>query len=220
MKIVLKFWIFLQIFWGNWGWELKKTSRNMDKVVDMIVKSGYEYEMHMVETEDQYILKMHRLVSKKLEETQRPPVLLMHGLFGTSSDFIIMGKKISLAYFLFDNGYDVFMGNSRGTDYSEKHKRLNANSSEYWDFSFHEVGYYDLSAKIDYILKVTNQKSLYFVGHSQGSTDLLVLLSMMPEYNQKIRQAHFMSPVAFMAHPHPLMQMLAPTFNVTILGSL
>lgn len=182
----------------------------------MIVRAGYDYEMHMVETEDQYILKLHRLTSKKsLPLNSKPvPVLLMHGLFGTSSDFVIMGKKISLAYLLSDKGYDVWMGNNRGNDYSDKHKRLNINSSEYWDFSFHEVGYYDLSAKIDYILKVTNYSSLFYIGHSLGTTDLLVLLSMKPEYNRKIKQAHFMSPVAFMAHPHPLMQMMAPTFSV------
>lgn len=178
---------------------------------------GYDYEMHSVTTEDGYILKLHRIATKKSDNIKRAPVLLMHGLFGTASDYLILGRHGALAYLLFDSKYDVWMGNSRGTDYSFRHRKYSANSSEFWNFSFHEIGVFDLSAMIDYILKTTKHTSMFFVGHSQGSTVMLVLLSTMPEYNKKINQAHLMAPASFMKHPHPLAQMLAPSFDVNLI---
>lgn len=50
-------------------------------------------------------------------------------------------KKILLilsssAYLLSDNGYDVWLGNSRGTTNSKNHTRLSLESREYWDFRY------------------------------------------------------------------------------------
>lgn len=86
-----------------------------------------------------------------------------------------------------------------------KHQSLNPLSQEFWRFSFHEIGYFDLPAMINYILGVTGKPALFFVGHNQGTTALLVLLATRPEYNAKIIHAHMLSPIAFMDYPHPLL---------------
>lgn len=57
---------------------------------------------------------------------------------------------------------------------------------KFWDFSWHEIGIFDIPASIDYILKYTNQTKLSYVGHSQGVTSFFVMLSELPEYNDKI----------------------------------
>ena len=41
-----------------------------------------------------------------------------------------------------------------------------------FDYSWHEMGVYDLPAIIDYILEVSKQHSLYYVAHSMGCTIL------------------------------------------------
>lgn len=69
-----------------------------------------------------------------------------------------------LAYYLADNGYDVWLANARGNEFSKNHKYLSTNSTPYWNFSFHEMAKYDLPAIIDYILMVTNQSALHLVG--------------------------------------------------------
>lgn len=77
-------------------------------------------------------------------------------------------------------------------------------------FSWHEIGYYDLPAKIDYILNYTSQPSLYYIGHSQGTTTFYVMASERPEYNRKIRLMVSLAPVAFMSNlSSPVIKMLA-----------
>ena len=81
---------------------------------------------------------------------------------------------------------------NRGSKHSMKHKTFNTESKEFWNFSWHEMGIFDLPAMIDYMLNTTNESNCYYVGHSEGTTSLLVLLSDLPQYNQKIIQAHLM----------------------------
>ena len=114
-----------------------------------------------------------------------------------------------------DNGYDVWLANTRGNDYGLHHNTLNVTSKEFWNFSFHEIGSYDLSAMIDYVLNKTKSTQLFYVGHSQGATSLLVLLSMRPDYNQKIFQAHLFTPAAFFSHnENVLIRLVVGDFEV------
>lgn len=168
-----------------------------DDVLNLIETAGYKGQRHQVETEDGYLLTVHRIFSKT-DTSSKHPVFLMHGLFASSVDYLLTGPKTALAYFLADNGYDVWMGNARGNNYSTHHKTLSPESGEFWEFSWHEIGYYDLPATINYMLNQTKSSKAFYVGQSQGSTSLLVFLSTRPEYNDKIAQAHLLAPAAFM----------------------
>lgn len=181
-----------------------------DDSLELIKRAGYQGEAHEVETEDGYILKMQRIVPSS-GTSLKPPVFLMHGMIAASSDYLITGPKIALAYYLSDNGYDVWLGNARGNKHSMNHKTLSPNSGDFWKFSWHEIGHYDLPAMIDHVLKVTGSSRAFYVGHSQGTTSLLVFLSTRPEYNEKIIQAHLFAPAAFMKYfPHQLVRTLLP----------
>ena len=72
-----------------------------------------------------------------------------------------------MAFFFADAGFDVWMNNSRGNRYSRDHKYLDPDvDKEYWNFSFDELGKYDLPAVIDYVLKITEAENLTYLGHS------------------------------------------------------
>lgn len=86
-------------------------------------------------------------------------------------------------------------------------------SHEFWKFSFHEIGLYDLPAMIDYALDKDNTTSLTYCGHSQGTTVFFVLLSMRPEYNSKISTAHLMAPVAYMRFPCQLFKSVISMYD-------
>lgn len=101
-------------------------------------------------------------------------------------------------------GYDVWIGNARGNIFSRNHTTLDPNDAKFWQFSFHEIGYFDLPAMIDYALNYTNQENLVYIGHSQGGTISFVLLSEREEYNEKIAIAHEMAPGVILKVHHPL----------------
>jgi lysosomal acid lipase/cholesteryl ester hydrolase len=180
-----------------------------DDALQLIKTAGYKGAAYRVVTEDGYVLKVHR-VKPTNGVSSKPPVFLQHGLFVASSDYLITGKKIALAYLLSDNGYDVWMGNVRGNKYSSKHKTLSTRSTEFWNFSFHEMGYYDMPAMFDLMMNTTGASKAFLVGHSQGTSALMSFLATRPEYVPKVLQIHLLSPALIMKHvPHPLISVLA-----------
>ena len=89
-------------------------------------------------------------------EKGAPVVFMMHGLFASSENFVMNGSK-SPAIVLAKQGYDVWCGNHRGTKYARSHVKLNPDKDEkFWDFSFTEMGDFDLPTSIEFILKETN----------------------------------------------------------------
>jgi pimeloyl-ACP methyl ester carboxylesterase len=200
-----KFLLFMSSMMNNGGMRFApRIARSTDEVVTFANSMGFRCEVHEVETADDYLVTLHRVIPTNPSNITKDkgPVLLMHGVGFTSMDFVISGRN-SLAFSLADEGYDVWMANARGNTYSEKHKYLATDSEKYWDFSFHEIGKYDLPAEIDYILNTTGHKSLNYFGHSQGGSSILVLLSTNPSYNSKIKQAILLAPAAFMGNAPP-----------------
>ncbi|KAM3959391.1 lipase 3 [Aphomia sociella] len=172
---------------------------------DLILKYGYAVEKHELDTEDGYILTMFRI------PRNGPIVFLMHGLLGSADDYVVAGPETGLAYLLADDGYDVWMGNARGNKHSRQHINLRPSDALFWDFSWHEIGSYDLPAMIDYVLTLTNKSSLKYIGHSQGTTSFFVMGSQRPEYNKKIDLMVALSPVAFVSNQKsPAVRLAAP----------
>lgn len=50
--------------------------------------------------------------------------------------WIKLHSRIFAAFLLYEAGYDVWLGNYRGTEYSEGHESLNATQREYWDYRY------------------------------------------------------------------------------------
>ncbi|XP_023946661.2 lipase 1-like [Bicyclus anynana] len=159
----------------------------------LATKYGHPPTQYDVVTEDGYILAVYRLPGKG-----RIPVLLVHGFMDSSDTFLIRGNT-SLAIYLANKGYDVWLANTRGNRYSRRHKTLNPDKDPaFWQFSFHEMGYYDLPAVIDTILNETGAKNVTAIGHSQGNTIFYVLGSERKEYNSKINVLLALAPIAFL----------------------
>jgi len=163
------------------------------QVPQLIEKYGRPAEIHKVETDDGYILEMHRMARPGAK-----PVLLMHGLLDSSSTWVLMGPDKGFAYMLWDLGYDVWMGNARGNHYSRNHRTLDPNRSKFWQFSFHEIGIYDVPNMIDYVLNETSSEKLQYIGHSQGTITFWIMCSERPEYCDKIISMNALAPVAFL----------------------
>nr|XP_018897743.1 PREDICTED: lipase 1-like [Bemisia tabaci] len=156
---------------------------------------GYKAETHDVTTEDGYILQVHRIVKEG-----GPPVIFQHGLLGASDSWVLRGPKSDLSFMLADEGYDIWLPDCRGNMYSQRHVNLTTADAAFWDFSWHEMGYYDMPAVVDHILNVTSYKNLVYLGHSMGTTMFYVFASTRPEYNEKIALSFSLAPIAFVSH--------------------
>lgn len=149
------------------------------EVPEIVRRHGYPIEVHNVTTDDGYILTVFRIpYGRHGNTTSRKPIFLQHGITLNGGAFVIMGEK-SLAFMLANAGYDVWLGNFRGSRYSNGHSYLDSRSEVYWNFSFHENGVYDLPAQLNRVRTVTGQKVIY-VGFSMGTTAAYIYFSVYP----------------------------------------
>ncbi|XP_017037947.1 lipase 3 [Drosophila kikkawai] len=171
--------------------------------VRRIQNDGYNVERHSVTTKDGYVLTLHRIPQVDPERgslLRRPAVFLLSGLYASSDVWLLNGREDSLAYLLWRAGYDVWLGNNRGNIYCRKNLWRNTTEREFWDFSWHEMGVYDMPAQVDYVLRSTGQRAIHFVGISQGGTVFLVMNSMLPQYNAVFKSATLLAPVAYVSN--------------------
>jgi lysosomal acid lipase/cholesteryl ester hydrolase len=184
---------------------------------ELTTKYGYQSEQHTVTTEDGYILTIFRVLSKCNGTSKLYPILLVHGIIDTSDVWILPGEEFGLGYVLARNCYDVWFANTRGNPYSRRHVSLNPDKDvQYWEYSFDEHGNYDVPATVDHVLRVTKKSKLFYMGHSQGTTNFFIMTSLKPEYNQKVQLSIHYGPVAWMTNAYtalPFPRILVPYLN-------
>ncbi|XP_046599064.1 uncharacterized protein LOC107221024 [Neodiprion lecontei] len=174
-----------------------KNSLAVSDFLGLVKQYHYPAEEHNVTTIDGYNLRFHRIPGSARSSLvkKKPVVFVQHGLFASSDSWVLMGPGRDLAYLLVDAGYDVWMLNVRGNRYSRRHLSLSPNRPEFWHFSWHENGVYDMTATIDYMLAITGVPKVTVIGHSMGCTIAAVLLSVLPEYNRKVDLVVALAPV-------------------------
>ncbi|ODM97071.1 Lipase 3 [Orchesella cincta] len=183
-------------------------------VPQIIAKYGYPVEVHNVTTADGYILQLHRIpYGRNCGPAENKKVIFVqHGLLCDSSNWVMNGANKSLAFRLADACYDVWLGNARGNTYSKRHVTLDPHLDKeaYWDFSYHEMGIYDLPANFDYMMELTGTDGLYYVGHSMGTTMFWICMAEVPQYNSKIKLMNALAPVAHTEHMISPIRLIAP----------
>ena len=177
-------------------------------IEEIITSKGFKCETHFVTTEDGYKLKIFRIPGDKNEnipDEKRntfPPVLLQHGIFDSSDGWVCNGEEHSIAFVLAKNNFDVWLSNSRGNKYCKSHEKYNSQNYEFWQFSFNEMGLYDIPAVIKYIKEKnkSNEKIIYF-GHSQGTTSMFSgLIQKYDFYKENIKLFVALAPIARLNH--------------------
>ncbi|RLN06843.1 hypothetical protein BBJ28_00009402 [Nothophytophthora sp. Chile5] len=174
---------------------------------EIIAARGYDVETHKVTTSDGYILTMHRL-PKSYAESQsgadaaanKPAVILQHGVIESSFAWVCNFRNQSLAFILADAGYDVWLGNNRGNTYSNESLYYTTDDDEFWDFSWEDMGLYDLPAMINYALDTSGRSTLSFVAHSQGVSQALVGFSANQTLAKSVSYFGAMAPVSWLGH--------------------
>ncbi|KAG9012297.1 hypothetical protein FRB94_006328 [Tulasnella sp. JGI-2019a] len=166
---------------------------------------GLDITDDIAETDDGYLLRMHTIVN--IQQQRLPdgrglaPVLLVPGLFQCSGCFITSEER-SLAFWLSNQGYQVFMGNNRGV-FGMGHREFSRSDPRFWDWTIEELATHDLPAMIDYVCHATGYEKITLVAHSQGAGAAFIALSqgMRPDIGEKLSGFIAMSPAVY-AGPH------------------
>ncbi|KAL5205772.1 hypothetical protein ABZP36_033981 [Zizania latifolia] len=166
----------------------------------LLLPLGYPCTEHTVETTDGFLLSLQHIPhgQKKVADSTGPPVFLQHGLFQGGDTWFINSAEQSLGYILADSGFDVWIGNVRGTRWSKGHSTFSVHDKLFWDWSWQELAEYDLLAMLGYVYTVTQSKILY-VGHSQGTIMGLAAFTV-PEIAKMISSAALLCPISYLDH--------------------
>jgi lysosomal acid lipase/cholesteryl ester hydrolase len=104
-------------------------------------------------TDDGYYLHLFNVRAPTIL-ADAPAIFFQHGI-AADADTWVRNKitENNPAIRAAKEGYDVWLGNNRGSKYSRKHKTLDADVDykQYYDYSFYELGEHDLPAMVDYV---------------------------------------------------------------------
>mmetsp|Transcript_20777 Transcript_20777/g.23124 ORF Transcript_20777/g.23124 Transcript_20777/m.23124 type:complete len:326 (+) Transcript_20777:200-1177(+) len=150
----------------------------------------------------------------------------MHSLADSGVFFVLHGAELSPAFYLVNNGYDVWLINIRGTSMSLQHETLDWElDREYWDFNWAGVTN-DLQATIQYIIDNTNFDRVGVVTGSLTTPAFFIGTSTDPEwYNERVSVGIALGPVIhiessptlnanFMCH-NPFLPDMLSNFGIT-----
>ena len=182
----------------------------------LIISKGLPAEEHYVTTNDGFVLGLQRIA--RSSAAQNHPILILHGLLASSDAFLLNHRNQSLPYVLYDAGFDVWLGNVRGNKYSRKHENLSPDQDEFWNWSFDEMGEFDIPAMIDYIISTTKMPKINFVGHSQGCVAFFSGVIQNKYLNEKVDNFFALAPAAFL--PNIKLPLKNLRYFITVLPSL
>lgn len=176
--------------------------RPNDTIPGYLGKYGIAVEEHWVTTEDGYILEIFRM-----PRPGAPVLLLQHGILCSSWHWLVNSPSIAPGIQLHNAGYDIWMTNTRGNTYSRNHTTLdpglNKSGKKFWNFTFAEMGRFDVPANIKYILAHTGKADLTFIGWSQGTSQFFVAMTdekVKPYVDRAVNLFVAISPVTWMKY--------------------
>ncbi|RZC41030.1 lipase 1-like, partial [Asbolus verrucosus] len=178
----------------------RKCYHNPDVLSDvpsMAERHNYKTEIYPVTTSDGYILTLFRIQSKEVDT--KKIVFLQHGITINSAPWVDIGNR-SLAFNLADLGYDVWLGNVRGSTYSNQHVRWTVLDPEFWNFNLDTIAQIDIGTQLKFIANETGKGgNITFIGHSMGTT--LALMFCSEYYNEAhtlVKELILLAPVVYL----------------------
>jgi len=90
---------------------------------------------------------------------------------------------------LVNKGYDLWVGNNRGNKYSKGHINKEIKDYDYWNFSFDQMGLFDLPAFYKTILEEYSEKQkIIYIAHSQGTSQMFAACSSTDTQDTKNKE--------------------------------
>ena len=124
---------------------------------NFIKDKGYELEENSVQAQDGYILSLWHI---KPNKSNGKVAFFQHGVSDTAWCFFQLEEK-SLPFLLLKDGFEVWLGNTRGNVFSSKLNSQNGN--DYDKYTIDDFVEYDLPAMINYAKSKTGGKKCHIL---------------------------------------------------------
>lgn len=95
----------------------------------------------------------------------KPVAFFQHGLLDSADCWVMNNPGVAPAFVLARQGYDVWLGNSRGNKYSHS-SSVSKSNYDFWNYDFENMGDDDITTEIQYVLDITRQQKVAYIGHS------------------------------------------------------
>lgn len=124
---------------------------------------------------------------------------MQHGLVDDGGTWFFNNATLDLSLELADLGYDIWATNSRGSTYSNRHVNYTVDDHQFWNFTLHEMGKYDVPANVEYVLSHSqgNFKQVIWFGHSQGTAQWFIANALDSELAAKFKAFIGLAPVMY-----------------------
>jgi len=184
-------------------------------VTELITSKGYGCEEHYPVTSDGYVLALQRIRPRNNVTTNSSKVILLqHGLLDSAATWVMNQDYNSLGFMLADQGFDVWLSNSRGNEYSHTNIHVKSHKKAFWQFSWDEMAKIDLPTFVDYVTLHTGVDKIYYGGHSQGTLIAFTGFSMNKDLANKIEHFFAMAPIISMGRVEGPMKLLGKFHQV------
>lgn len=172
-----------------------------------------------------YVLTVYRIINPLADpkSLHRIPVVCTHGISFDMSNMMSASKNArprkpkldervtlyamengtddrSLQFYLSNNNYDVWMLDARAVTAKTQRTlpdKQRTKAKMLWDFSLDEQALIDLPNQIEFILQKTGASKVAYIAYSQSTSLMFALLSMRPEFENKLSAFVALAPVVF-----------------------
>lgn len=160
--------------------------------------ANYKCSEELVQTEDGYLLAVQKITSTKPPAIARGPAFLYHGIMEGGETWVLNSDENSLAFMMANSGYEVWIGNTRSSNYTFGHLKYTRKDKEFWNWNWDNLVKSDLPTMLQHVYDSSNQK-IYYVGYSQGTMTALASFSEGNTVNL-VSKAALLSPIGSLGH--------------------
>ena len=136
----------------------------------------YTWEVITVTTSDSYMLSLYHIYFEETLDASLGPVLFQHADGMDASLYVEAASNPMIQ--MVELGHHIYVGNNRGTQYSQGHISLNpeTDQAEYWDFTWYNMAE-DVLANVEAMYNDAGTGKGWYFGYSQGAKQMIVALT-------------------------------------------
>lgn len=165
----------------------------------------YDWMPYEVKTEDGYTLTLMNITKKhsawRVKAKLNP--IIVQGIPGMQPDYAIesnmnlsngLPADYPIPFKLLDAGHDLWYIYNRGGTYSQKHHTLSVYDADFWNFTFEELGRYDLKAAMDFVYTKTGKKTGIFATQAGNTVAVSGITSDYEWFKERTYKIVMMEP--------------------------